>query len=78
MGKFKTPWKVWFLHVSWRLQLVKVADFGVGRVKSDPVVMSAETRTYSWLAPELQFKAPLPPPNFASIYQSTILVLNFL
>ncbi|XP_028094265.1 kinesin-like protein KIN-7H isoform X2 [Camellia sinensis] len=36
------------------LQVVKVADFGVARVKSQTEVMTAETRTYRWMAPELE------------------------
>ncbi|WOL18603.1 serine/threonine-protein kinase STY46-like isoform X3 [Canna indica] len=34
-------------------KLVKVADFGVARVKSDSGVMTAETGTYRWMAPEV-------------------------
>ncbi|CAL5377366.1 unnamed protein product [Camellia sinensis] len=33
-------------------QVVKVADFGVARVKSQTEVMTAETGTYRWMAPE--------------------------
>ncbi|CAL5040804.1 unnamed protein product [Urochloa decumbens] len=42
---FKTP------SVSW--QLIKVADFGVARVKAESGVMTAETGTYRWMAPEV-------------------------
>ena len=35
------------------LQVVKVADFGVARVKSQSGVMTAETGTYRWMAPEV-------------------------
>lgn len=42
---------------SWRLmlfvQVVKVADFGVARVKAQSGVMTAETGTYRWMAPEV-------------------------
>ncbi|XP_048336426.2 serine/threonine-protein kinase STY46 isoform X2 [Ziziphus jujuba] len=34
--------------------VVKVADFGVARVKAQSGVMTAETGTYRWMAPELQ------------------------
>jgi len=35
------------------LQVVKVADFGVARVKDQSGVMTAETGTYRWMAPEV-------------------------
>lgn len=35
------------------LQVVKVADFGVARVQSQSGVMTAETGTYRWMAPEI-------------------------
>ncbi|KAI8536930.1 hypothetical protein RHMOL_Rhmol10G0295000 [Rhododendron molle] len=35
-------------------EVVKVADFGVARVQTQPGVMTAETGTYRWMAPELQ------------------------
>lgn len=34
-------------------QLVKVADFGVARVQTQSGVMTAETGTYRWMAPEV-------------------------
>ncbi|XP_062176599.1 serine/threonine-protein kinase STY46 isoform X2 [Alnus glutinosa] len=34
-------------------EVVKVADFGVARVKAQSGVMTAETGTYRWMAPEL-------------------------
>ncbi|KAF8013419.1 hypothetical protein BT93_I1311 [Corymbia citriodora subsp. variegata] len=34
-------------------QVVKVADFGVARVKAQSGVMTAETGTYRWMAPEV-------------------------
>lgn len=34
-------------------EVVKVADFGVARVKSQSGVMTAETGTYRWMAPEV-------------------------
>ncbi|CAL9110383.1 unnamed protein product [Musa acuminata var. zebrina] len=34
-------------------QVVKVADFGVARVKAESGVMTAETGTYRWMAPEV-------------------------
>jgi len=33
--------------------VVKVADFGVARVQSQSGVMTAETGTYRWMAPEV-------------------------
>lgn len=33
--------------------MVKVADFGVARVKVQSGVMTAETGTYRWMAPEV-------------------------
>ncbi|KAF5784075.1 putative dual-specificity kinase TKL-Pl-4 family [Helianthus annuus] len=32
--------------------VVKVADFGVARVKAQTGVMTAETGTYRWISPE--------------------------
>eukprot|EP00475_Leptophrys_vorax_P030470 TRINITY_DN45696_c0_g1_i1.p1 TRINITY_DN45696_c0_g1~~TRINITY_DN45696_c0_g1_i1.p1 ORF type:complete len:223 (-),score=14.16 TRINITY_DN45696_c0_g1_i1:181-765(-) len=34
-------------------EVVKVADFGVARVKANSGVMTAETGTYRWMAPEV-------------------------
>ncbi|KAJ6366696.1 hypothetical protein OIU77_003138 [Salix suchowensis] len=36
-------------------EVVKVADFGVARVQNQPGVMTAETGTYRWMAPELPY-----------------------
>jgi serine/threonine protein kinase len=36
-------------------EVVKVADFGVARVKAQTGVMTAETGTYRWMAPEVRF-----------------------
>lgn len=36
-------------------QVVKVADFGVARVQAQSGVMTAETGTYRWMAPEVAF-----------------------
>ncbi|KAH9654995.1 serine/threonine-protein kinase STY46 [Citrus sinensis] len=36
-------------------EVVKVADFGVARVKAQSGVMTAETGTYRWMAPEVYF-----------------------
>ncbi len=36
------------------LQVVKVADFGVARVQAQSGVMTAETGTYRWMAPEVK------------------------
>lgn len=40
----------WSLILS---QVVKIADFGVARVQAQPGVMTAETGTYRWMAPEV-------------------------
>ncbi|KAJ6733300.1 ACT-LIKE TYROSINE KINASE FAMILY PROTEIN [Salix koriyanagi] len=37
-------------------EVVKVADFGVARVQNQPGVMTAETGTYRWMAPEVGFE----------------------
>ncbi|KAK7838645.1 mechanosensitive ion channel protein 4 [Quercus suber] len=37
-------------------EVVKVADFGVARVKTQSGVMTAETGTYRWIAPELPYE----------------------
>ncbi|KAL2459932.1 ACT-like protein tyrosine kinase family protein [Abeliophyllum distichum] len=37
-------------------EVVKVADFGVARVKAQTGVMTAETGTYRWMAPELPYE----------------------
>lgn len=34
-------------------QIVKVSDFGVARVQNKSGVMTAETGTYRWMAPEV-------------------------
>lgn len=39
--------------ISFFVQTVKVADFGVARVKAQSGVMTAETGTYRWMAPEV-------------------------
>ncbi|KAJ0725118.1 putative dual-specificity kinase TKL-Pl-4 family [Helianthus annuus] len=39
-------------HGSLHLEVVKVADFVAGRVKAQTGVMTAETGTYRWMAPE--------------------------
>lgn len=35
------------------MQVVKIADFGVARVQAQSGVMTAETGTYRWMAPEV-------------------------
>jgi serine/threonine protein kinase len=39
--------------ICFAFQVVKVADFGVARVKAQSGVMTAETGTYRWMAPEV-------------------------
>lgn len=38
------------------IQVVKVADFGVARVQDQTSVMTAETGTYRWMAPEVSLR----------------------
>jgi serine/threonine protein kinase len=66
-GKFGSSWPgrvstapklgldtfAWLNFISFLLQTVKVADFGVARVKAQSGVMTAETGTYRWMAPEV-------------------------
>jgi len=40
-------------YIAFVLQVFKVADFGVARVKAQSGVMTAETGTYRWMAPEV-------------------------
>ncbi|PWA99601.1 serine/threonine-protein kinase STY46 [Artemisia annua] len=40
----------------WNCVSGKVADFGVTRVKAQTSVMTAETVTYRWMAPEVAFR----------------------
>lgn len=50
-------------------QVVKVGDFGVARVKAQTGVMTAETGTYRWMAPEV----------YAILFQNRILeTFNYL
>lgn len=49
------PWTCILLRTTLILQVVKVADFGVARVKDQSGVMTAETGTYRWMAPEVDF-----------------------
>lgn len=55
--RFFSTWSNW-LEGSKTLdnfvQLVKVADFGVARVQIESGVMTAETGTYRWMAPEVR------------------------
>ncbi|XP_040370867.1 serine/threonine-protein kinase STY17 isoform X2 [Rosa chinensis] len=41
-------------------EVVKVADFGVARVQAQSGVMTAETGTYRWMAPELPYSSLTP------------------
>ncbi|KAF2586275.1 hypothetical protein F2Q70_00033673 [Brassica cretica] len=43
-----------------KIEVVKVADFGVARVKAQTGVMTAETGTYRWMAPELPYEYMTP------------------
>lgn len=35
------------------VQVVKISDFGIAKIRTDPGVMTAETGTYRWMAPEV-------------------------
>lgn len=35
------------------MQVVKIADFGIARMQLQSGVMTAETGTYRWMAPEV-------------------------
>uniref|UniRef100_A0A6N2LK86 Protein kinase domain-containing protein n=1 Tax=Salix viminalis TaxID=40686 RepID=A0A6N2LK86_SALVM len=56
-------------------EVVKVADFGVARVKTQTGVMTAETGTYRWMAPEViehkpyDHKADNTPPKLAELLE---------
>lgn len=42
-------------------KVVKVADFGVARFQNNGGVMTAETGTYRWMAPEVRLSSFLNP-----------------
>ncbi|GMP97843.1 hypothetical protein CsSME_00045946 [Camellia sinensis var. sinensis] len=42
-------------------EVVKVADFGVSRVQAQSGVMTAETGTYRWMAPEVSMFSYIEP-----------------
>lgn len=43
-----------FLHFKKLVQqVVKIADFGVARLLDQSTIMTAETGTYRWMAPEV-------------------------
>lgn len=52
------------------IQVVKVADFGVARVKDQSGVMTAETGTYRWMAPEV-ISLPL---SLSSLHTDTVYI----
>lgn len=35
------------------VQVVKISDFGIAKIQTEPGVMTAETGTYRWMAPEV-------------------------
>lgn len=53
--------EIWELQACYKselvyiFQVIKVADFGVARVQAQSGVMTAETGTYRWMAPEVAF-----------------------
>ena len=50
----KTVEKIlYFYKLNFFLKVVKVADFGVARFQNQEGVMTAETGTYRWMAPEV-------------------------
>ena len=51
---WKTVEKIlYFYKLNFFLKVVKVADFGVARFQNQEGVMTAETGTYRWMAPEV-------------------------
>lgn len=54
------------------LQTVKVADFGVARVKAQSGVMTAETGTYRWMAPEVFDLLMLPPSSCSNSFDDIV------
>lgn len=57
-------------------EVVKVADFGVARVKAQTGVMTAETGTYRWMAPEVIEHKPYD--HKADVFSFGILVWELL
>ncbi|MBA0832338.1 hypothetical protein Goarm_016738 [Gossypium armourianum] len=53
-------------------QVVKVADFGVARVQSQSGVMTAETGTYRWMAPELPYGLLTPLQAAVAVVQKSL------
>ncbi|XP_022775462.1 serine/threonine-protein kinase STY17-like isoform X2 [Durio zibethinus] len=53
-------------------QVVKVADFGVARVQSQSGVMTAETGTYRWMAPELPYALLTPLQAAVGVVQKSL------
>lgn len=50
----KTVEKIlYFYKLYFLFKVVKVADFGVARFQNQEGVMTAETGTYRWMAPEV-------------------------
>ncbi|KAK4401352.1 Serine/threonine-protein kinase STY46 [Sesamum angolense] len=57
-------------------QVVKVADFGVARVKAQTGVMTAETGTYRWMAPEVIEHKPYD--HKADVFSFGVVLWEFL
>lgn len=56
-------------------QVVKVADFGVARVKAQTGVMTAETGTYRWMAPEVFVSLTEIEPYISLIYTCLLQII---
>ncbi|KAH9662507.1 serine/threonine-protein kinase STY17 [Citrus sinensis] len=53
-------------------EVVKVADFGVARVQAQSGVMTAETGTYRWMAPELPYAGLTPLQAAVGVVQKSL------
>ncbi|KAJ0695013.1 putative dual-specificity kinase TKL-Pl-4 family [Helianthus annuus] len=57
-------------------QVVKVADFGFARVQTESGVMTAETGTYRWMAPEVFEHKPYD--HIADVFSFAIVLWELL
>lgn len=53
-------------------QVVKVADFGVARVKAQSGIMTAETGTYRWMAPEVRILCQIRNGKWVIVYSYNV------
>ncbi|KAF0895878.1 hypothetical protein E2562_016601 [Oryza meyeriana var. granulata] len=68
------------LHVfvvdGWPVKVVKVADFGLARFQYQEEIMTAETGTYRWMAPEVISHEPYN--NKADVYSFSIVLWELM